>query len=59
LTGATKVVFSSVAASSFTVVSATEITAVSPAGAAGAHNIYVTTPAGTSAAVAGDVFTYT
>jgi hypothetical protein len=41
------------------VVSATEITAVSPAGAAGAHNIYVTTPAGTSAAVAGDVFTYT
>jgi histidinol dehydrogenase len=48
-----------VAATSFTVVSSTEITAVSPAQAAGAHNIYVTTPAGTSTAVSGDVFTYT
>jgi hypothetical protein len=57
-TGATKVVFGAVAATSFTVVSSTEITAVSPAQAAAAHNIYVTTPGGTSAAVAGDVFTY-
>ena len=32
------------AATSFTVVSATQITAVSPAQAAGTHNIYVTTP---------------
>ena len=32
------------AATSFTVVSSTEITAVSPAQAAGRHNIYVTTP---------------
>jgi hypothetical protein len=58
-TGATKVVFGAVAATSFTVVSATEITAVSPAQAAGAHNIYVTTPSGTSAPVAADMFTYT
>jgi hypothetical protein len=58
-TGATKVVFGTVAATSFTVVSATEITAVSPAQAAGAHNIYVTTPSGTSAPVAADMFTYT
>jgi hypothetical protein len=48
-----------VAVTSFTVLSGTEITAVSPAEAAAAHNIYVTTPGGTSAAVAGDVFTYT
>jgi hypothetical protein len=59
LTGATKVLFGTVAATSFTVVSATKITAVSPAQAAALHNIYVTTPAGTSAPVAGDEFTYT
>jgi hypothetical protein len=47
-----------VAATSFTVVSSTEITAVSPAQGAGAHNIYVTTPAGTSAPVMADLFTY-
>jgi hypothetical protein len=58
-TGATKVVFGAVAAANFSVVSSTKITAVSPAEAAAAHNVYVTTPGGTSAAVAGDVFTYT
>jgi hypothetical protein len=47
-----------VAATSFSVASSTKITAVSPAEVAGA-NIYVTTSAGMSAAVAGDVFTYT
>jgi lysophospholipase L1-like esterase len=57
-TGATKVAFGAVAATSFTVVSSTEITAVSPAQAAAAHNIYVTTPAGTSTPVMGDLFTY-
>jgi IPT/TIG domain len=58
LSGATKVVFGSVASTSFTVVSSTDIVAVSPAQAAGAHNVNVTTPGGGSAAVAGDVFTY-
>jgi large repetitive protein len=58
LTGATKVVFGSVAAKSFTVNSATKITAVSPAQAAAVHNIIVTTPSGTSPTVAADEFTY-
>jgi hypothetical protein len=58
-TGATKVNFGTVAATSFTVVSSTDISAVSPAQAAAAHNIYVTTPDGTSSPVADDMFTYT
>jgi hypothetical protein len=58
-TGATKVLFGALAATSFTVVSATEITAVSPAQAAAVHNIYVTTPGGTSTPVMADLFTYT
>ena len=57
--GATKVLFGNVAAKSFSVVSATEITAVSPAEAAALHNIYVTTPEGTSATVTADEYTYT
>jgi hypothetical protein len=57
-TGATLVGFGSVAATSFTVISSTQIKAVSPAQAASSHNIAVFTPAGVSAAVAGDVFTY-
>src|ERR1019366_2858177 len=57
-TGATKVLFGGVAATSFSVVSSTEITAVSPAQAAALHNIYVTTPSGTSAAVVADQYTY-
>jgi IPT/TIG domain len=56
-TGLTKVLFGAVAATSLTVVSATEITAVSPAQAA-VHGIYVATPAGTSASVKADQFTY-
>jgi hypothetical protein len=57
-TGATKVLFGTVAATSYSVVSSTKITAVSPAQAATTHNIYVTTPSGTSAAVAADDYTY-
>src|SRR6202020_1454647 len=47
-----------VAATSFTVVSSTQITAVSPAQAAATHAIAVTTPAGTSPNVKADQFTY-
>ena len=57
-TGATKVVFGPLAATSYTVVSSTDITAVSPAQAASTRNIFVTTPSGTSAGVAADQFTY-
>ncbi len=57
-TGATSVKFGTADALSFTVNSDTSITAVSPAHAAGTVDISVTTPAGTSAAVAGDQFTY-
>jgi hypothetical protein len=56
--GATGVTFRALAASSFTVVSATEITAVVPAQAAGVDNVFITAPGGTSAAVAGDHYTY-
>ncbi|MDN0194554.1 IPT/TIG domain-containing protein [Streptomyces sp. S.PNR 29] len=48
LTGATAVRFDGLAATSFTVDSATQITAVTPAHAAGAAAVTVTTPAGTS-----------
>ena len=59
LTGATAVEFGGVAATSFQVVSDTEITAVSPAGKVGnAADLTVTTPAGTSSTSAADVFTY-
>jgi len=58
-TGATKVTFGAVAATSYTVVSDTEITAVSPAQAAGPRNIVVTTAGGTGTpVVAADSFTY-
>ncbi len=57
-TGATVVVFGTVGATSFTVVSDTKITAVSPAEAAGEHNIQVTTSGGTSVKVAADEFTF-
>ena len=56
-TGATAVSFGGNAAS-FSVVSATSITATSPAHAAGAVDIMVTTPSGTSVASAADTFTY-
>ncbi|KOU67389.1 cell shape-determining protein, partial [Streptomyces sp. MMG1533] len=55
LSGATAVGFDGVAATSFTVNSATQITAVAPAHAAGAAAVTVTTPGGTSNSL---VFTY-
>ena len=58
-TGATKVSFGSNAGTGMTVISATQITAVSPAHAAGKVNVKVTTPSGTSPAVTGDKYTYT
>ncbi len=56
--GATVVNFGSVPATSFTVNSATSITAVAPANTAGAADVTVTTPSGTSAIGAHDVFKY-
>ena len=56
-TGATAVAFGATAAASFTVASDTSINAVAPAGQ-GQVDISVRTPAGTSAAVAADQFTY-
>ncbi|MGO9601160.1 MAG: IPT/TIG domain-containing protein [Isosphaeraceae bacterium] len=59
--GATGVSFggAALAASSFTVNSATQITAVAPAAsAAGSVDVTVTTPSGTSATSASDQFTY-
>jgi hypothetical protein len=59
-TGAVAVAFGSTAASSFTVNSATSITAVSPAGAvAGNVHVRVTTPEGTSPTSPNDMFKYT
>jgi hypothetical protein len=57
-TGATAVSFGSVAASSFTVNSATQITAMAPAEAAGTVDVKVTTAGGTSATSTADQFTY-
>ena len=57
-TGATAVSFGGTPAASFTVNSATQITATSPAHAAGVVDIRVTTPSGTSAIVAADQFSY-
>ena len=57
-TGATTVMFGIINASSFTVNSATNITAISPAGSAGIVDITVTTPGGTSATSPADQFTY-
>ncbi|MDI5970849.1 IPT/TIG domain-containing protein [Streptomyces sp. SL13] len=50
LTGATAVRFGATAAS-FTAVSATQVTAIAPPGAAGAVSVTITTPGGTSAGV--------
>jgi uncharacterized protein (TIGR03437 family) len=52
-------VFGSVNATSFTIVSATQISAVVPPQAAGSHNVYVVNSGGSSALVAADVYTYT
>jgi hypothetical protein len=58
-TGATEVVFGSVPATKYTVVSDTEITAISPAQAVGVQNIQVTEAAGTTTlSSAADQFTY-
>jgi hypothetical protein len=58
-TGATAVSFGSTAASSFTVNSDTSITATAPAATSvGPVDVTVTTPAGTSAASAGDRYSY-
>lgn len=57
-TGASSVSFGSVAAASYSVDSNTQITAVSPPGAAGSVDVSVTTPGGTTPTVAADKFTY-
>ncbi len=57
-TGATSVTIGGSAAQFVNVVSATSITAVIPAHAAGVVDLTVTTPAGTSATNAADQFTY-
>jgi hypothetical protein len=54
----TKVLFGTVAATNYVVVSDTQITAVAPAETAGIQNIFVTTAEGTNAAVAADKFTF-
>jgi hypothetical protein len=56
--GASSVTFGGMPAASFTVVSAGEITAVSPAGASGTVDVVVTTNQGASPANAADQFTY-
>ena len=58
LTGASAVKFGSTNATSYTVVSATQITAQAPAGAAGLTNVTVTTVGGTSATSAANQYTY-
>jgi RHS repeat-associated protein len=58
LTGATQVLFGSTPATSFTVDSATEITAVAPAAAVGVSDVTVTTAGGTSLAAGQDQFSY-
>ena len=57
-TGATKVAFGGTAGTALTVVSATQLKITSPAKAAGAVDVQVTTPGGTSAAVTADKYTY-
>lgn len=57
-TGATAVKFGTTNATTFTVLSSTTITAVSPAHTAGTVDVSVTTPAGTTANTAADDFTY-
>lgn len=56
--GATAVRFGSSAASSYTVVSSTEIAAVTPSEPIGTVDVSVTTPAGTSAASSSDQYTF-
>ncbi|MGA2452678.1 MAG: IPT/TIG domain-containing protein [Solirubrobacteraceae bacterium] len=58
LEGATAVAFGANGATSFTVNSASTITATAPAGAVGTVNVTVTTPTGTSPVDPSDQFTY-
>jgi uncharacterized repeat protein (TIGR03803 family) len=58
LTGASAVSFGGTPASSFTVNSATQITATAPAEAAGTVDVTVTNPSGTSPTSSADQFTY-
>ena len=58
LTDATAVKFGSTAAMSYIVNSATQITAIAPAGSAGTVDVTVTTPGGTSTTSAADQYTY-
>jgi len=58
LTGASAVRFGNLNATSFTVVNSTTITATTPAHAAGAVHVTVTTATGTSPSVAADQFTF-
>jgi PKD repeat protein len=58
-TGATAVTVGGTAVTSFTVVSATEITATTPAtSTAGQVDVLITTPSGPSSSVAGDKYTF-
>ncbi len=57
-TGATKVAFGTVAATTFAVQDDGELTVKSPAQAASIQDVLVTTPVATSAAVTADKFTY-
>ncbi len=59
LSGVAYVFFGSTEATSFTVISSTEIQATSPAESAGAVNMTVTSPGGTSPVTSADQFTYT
>jgi hypothetical protein len=58
LSGATRVVFGTTAATSFTVDSGSQITAIAPAHPTGLINIRVATPGGTSAIASRDQFTF-
>ena len=58
LSGATAVKFGTTAATGFTINSATQISAVAPAGT-GTVDVTVTTPTGTSATNSGDKYTFT
>jgi hypothetical protein len=56
--GTSRVSFGSMPATSFTVLSATQLTATAPAGSAGTVDVRVTNPDGTSATGSADRFTY-
>lgn len=58
LSGATSVTFGGTAATSYTVNSATQITATAPAGSVGTVNVTVTTPGGTSATSGATLYAY-